>query len=263
MLDLGCARVNGHLSRMPGANVPTMRVAQVWRFPVKSLQGEQLEAAEVGFDGIEGARRYAIFDAATGFGLTARRAPELLFASARMRSDGSAEITLPDGSVAADDAALSAWLGRPVVLRSTADDVTRRYENPADFEHEETSRWEPFDGSHGGFHDLAGAPVSLVSTATIGSWETRRFRTNVVLDGADEESLLGRRATVGGAHLDVGMQILRCVMVTRPQPGGVGRDLDVLRTIHRERGGCLAVGASVARPGPVAVGDAISAGTGA
>ncbi len=235
-----------------------MRVAQVWRFPVKSLQGEQLDAAEVRPDGIEGDRRYAIFDAATGFGLTARRAPELLFASARMQPDGSPEITLPDGSIAVDDAALSAWLGRSVVLRSTADDVTRRYENPADFEHEETSRWEPFDGSHGGFHDEAGASVSLVTTTTIGGWETRRFRTNLVLDGADEEALVGSRATVGGAQLDVGMQILRCVMVTRPQPGGVERDLDVLRTIHREHGGSLAVGATVARSGRVAVGDAVS-----
>ena len=40
-----------------------------------------------------------------------RRVPELLFASARMRADGTAEITLPDGSLAGDDHALSDWLG--------------------------------------------------------------------------------------------------------------------------------------------------------
>ncbi len=61
----------------------------------------------------EGDRRYAIFDVATGFGLTARRAPEMLFASARTTGDG-VEITLPDGTVAPDDAALSSWSGRPV-----------------------------------------------------------------------------------------------------------------------------------------------------
>jgi hypothetical protein len=51
------------------------------------------------------------------------------------------------------------------------------------------------------------------------------------------------------------MQINRCVMVTRPQSGGIGRDLDVLRTINRERDGFLAVGAVVAVPGVVSVGD--------
>ena len=46
-------------------------------------------------------------------------------------------------------------------------------------------------------------------------------------------------------------------MTTRPQPGGLERDLDVLRTIHRERGGCLAIGAVVRRTGTVEVGDAL------
>jgi hypothetical protein len=46
-------------------------------------------------------------------------------------------------------------------------------------------------------------------------------------------------------------------MTTRPQAGGIGRDTGVLKTIHRERGGVLAVGALVARPGRVAVGDAV------
>jgi hypothetical protein len=44
-------------------------------------------------------------------------------------------------------------------------------------------------------------------------------------------------------------------MVTRPQAGGVERDTGVLKTIHRERAGELAVGALVSRPGPVAPGD--------
>jgi hypothetical protein len=48
------------------------------------------------------------------------------------------------------------------------------------------------------------------------------------------------------------------VMTTRPQAGGVERDLDVLRTINRERGGCLAVGALVRQPGTVRVGDTLT-----
>ncbi len=57
-----------------------MQVLELWRFPVKSLQGEQLDAAEVTGGGIAGDRASALFDLDSGFGLTARRVPELLFA---------------------------------------------------------------------------------------------------------------------------------------------------------------------------------------
>ena len=60
---------------------------------------------------------------------------------------------------------------------------------------------------------------------------------------------------LGGTRLDVGNRVERCVMTTRPQPGGIERDLDVLRTIARERDACLAVGALVAQQGIVRVGD--------
>jgi hypothetical protein len=59
----------------------------------------------------------------TGFGLTGRRVPELLFAAARLRDDGGVDITLPDGSLARNDEALSKWLGRRVTLRSRAADA--------------------------------------------------------------------------------------------------------------------------------------------
>ena len=60
------------------------------------------------------------------------------------------------------------------------------------------------------------------------------------------------------AELRVTGRIPRCVMVTRAQAGGVERDTGVLKTIHRERGGELAVGALVARTGAVAAGDAVT-----
>jgi uncharacterized protein len=240
-----------------------MRVAELWRYPVKSLQGERLESADVSPDGLEGDRRFAIYDVETGFGLTARRVPELLFASARLLTGGGVEITLPDGSVATGDDALSAWLGRPVTLRSAAADVARRYEDPVDFEREATSEWAPFLGAAGAFHDSSRARVSLVSTGTIGAWDRRRFRSNVLLDGEGEDALVGSHVTLGGAVLDVTMQIERCVMTTRPQPGGIERDLDVLRTIARERGACLAIGALVTQAGTVRVGDELGAGPGA
>ena len=236
-----------------------MQIVELWRYPVKSLQGERLDSVAVTADGLEGDRRFAIYDVESGFGLTARRVPELLFASARLRDDGSAEITLPDGSVAGADEALSEWLGRPVMLRSAASDSARRYENVVDFEHETTSDWAPFDGADGAFHDNPAARVSLVSTATMGSWDTRRFRANVLLDGEDEDALVGSRITLGEATLDVDMRIERCVMTTRAQAGGVERDLGVLRTIARERDACLAVGALVVNPGTVHVGDTLGA----
>ena len=234
-----------------------MRVAEIWRYPVKSLQGERLDSVEVEMSGLRGDRAYAIFDATTGFGLTARRRPELLFGAATATPDGGVTITLPDGSVAADDAALSDWLGTRVELRPAADTAARTYEDLADFE-DEGGRWEPFDGSPGAFHDSARASVSLLSRRTLGTWEQRRFRSNLMVDDGDENSLVGSRIEVGTAQLDVGELIERCVMTTRPQPGGLDRDLDVLRTIHREHGGCLAVGAVVGRAGTIAVGDAVS-----
>jgi uncharacterized protein YcbX len=237
-----------------------VRVVELWRYPVKSLQGERLDSVAVSTGGLEGDRCFAIYDRETGLGLTARRVPELLFASARLLEGSRVEITLPDGSLASDDDSLSAWIGRPVTLRSAGAAVTRRYENVVDFEREESSDWAPFDGADGAFHDSAGARVSLLSTGTIGSWDRRRFRPNVLIEGEDEDSLVGSRVALGNAVLDIGMRIERCVMTTRPQAGGIERDLDVLRTIARERNACLAVGALVTQPGSVRVGDLLTTG---
>jgi len=234
-----------------------VRVAELWRFPVKSLQGERLATAELGPGGIAGDRQWALFDLATGFGLTARREPDLLFAAARVREDGAVDVVLPDGTVTDDDAVLSDWLGRPVVLRSAAE-VTerRRYESPDDDLAETPPGWHDWEGAAGGaFHDNADGRLSLVSTGTLGAWDRRRFRANVVLDGAGEDALVGARLRLGAATIEVGAPISRCVMVTRPQPGGIGRDTGILKTIHRERGGELAIAAQVLVPGIVRSGD--------
>ncbi|MGQ0576222.1 MAG: MOSC domain-containing protein [Pseudonocardia sp.] len=242
-----------------------MRIAELWRFPVKSLQGERVDAAELGPMGIVGDRGHALFDVATGFGLTARRDPVLLHAAARLRADGSVEITLPDGTVAADDDALSAWLGRPVRLRAAGEVAERRYENPDDIEHESAESWHPFLGASGAFHDAEGVTVTLLSRASMGGEPQRRFRANVVLEGSGdgsgngtvEDAFVGSSVRVGGAFVEVTQQIARCVMVTRPQPGGIGTDREVLRRIHRERGGMLAVGGAVTRPGTARATDEV------
>ncbi len=235
-----------------------MRVLELWRYPVKSLQGERVESAVLTADGLEGDRRYAIYDAETGLGLTGRRVPELLFASARFHDDGAVEITTEDGSLLPDDDALSDWLGRRVRLCSTSSDAARRYENVIDFEHEPVSDWELFDGAGGAFHDSAQARVSLVSTGSIGAWDRRRFRANVVLDGEGEDSLVGSRVRLGDAVLEVSKRLERCVMTTRAQPGGIERDLKVLRTLASEREACMAIGAVVAQPGSVRVSETLT-----
>ena len=237
-----------------------MRVREIWRFPVKSMQGERLDAAEVEPQGLRGDRAFALFDTQTGFGLTGRRVPQLLFAAAVYREDGRVTITLPDGTTPDDDQALSDWLGRPVTLRTAAEPGARVFENPADFEHD--ARWEPFDGSTGAFHDSGRANVSLLSLATITGWPRRRFRANVIFDGGGEDALVGARVRLGDAEFDIRERIERCVMVTRPQPDGIDgsitKNLDVLRTIHRDRDSCLAIGATVATPGSFVVGDELN-----
>jgi uncharacterized protein YcbX len=226
-----------------------MRIAELWRYPVKSLQGERLRTAELGPLGIAGDRQWVLFDLGTGFGLTARRVPDLLFASARIR-DGGVEVVLPDGTVTTDDAVLSAWAGRSVALRPATDDAAPRYEGTDDDE-----SWRPWEGASGAFHDNPDFRVTLVSTGTLGTWDRRRFRANVVLSGEGEDALAGTRQRLGSAVLHLVEPVSRCVMVTRPQPGGIGRDNGVLKTIHRERGSTLAVGAGVVVAGTVAVGD--------
>jgi uncharacterized protein len=231
-----------------------VQVVELWRYPVKSLQGERVDAVALDDRGVVGDRRWGIADVATGFVLTGRREPQLLYASARLDGD-DVVVTLPDGAVATTDAALSAWLGRPVAL-VRAGDGAAEYEAPNDDE-DEAGEWSRWTGPRGAFHDATSFQVSLVGTATLGQWDRRRFRPNVVVEGEGEDALVGRRLHVGGAVLDVVKQVSRCVMVTRPQPGGIERDLDVLRTVHRERDGRLAIGGRVAVPGAIAVGDAV------
>ena len=136
----------------------------------------------------------------------------------------------------------------------------RRYENPDDIETEAEDSWWVFEGSRDAFHDSVA--LSLLSTATIGSHPVRRFRPNVLLDGGPdggEDALLGTTVRIGDAVVTLTEPVPRCVMVTRAQPGGIEVDRDVLRWIHRERAGMLAVGAAVLRPGTVRVGDEVTA----
>lgn len=234
-----------------------MRVEQLWRFPVKSFGGEQLETIAVDEKGFAGDRRWAVLDVTTGKVLTARRSPDLLFGSARVTPSGDLDARLPDGA-AADDASLSAWLGFPVRLISAAPGVSGSYETPLDFEDEANATWFPWDGPDGVFHDSKRTQMSLLSRETAGAWDLRRFRSNIVVDVGPEDDLVGQRVRLGTVEATVSKPIDRCVMTTRPQPG-LDRDLDVLRTINRERAGNLGVGLLVATTGVISVGDEVTA----
>jgi len=230
-----------------------MRVLELWRYPIKSVGGERLDTATVTTLGIDGDRRWGLVDDATGYVLTGRREPRLLFASCRL-VDGAPVTTTDDGRELATSGDWSAWLDRPVRLEPAAD-VGGTFENPMDAEND--TDWIQWQGPAGAWHDSGRSRLSIVGTDTLGDWDFRRFRANILVEGSGEEALIGSTVTVGSVRATVRGGIDRCVMVTRPQPG-LDRDLDVLRTINRDRGAKLCVGATVDSGGTVAVGATIA-----
>jgi uncharacterized protein YcbX len=248
-----------------------VRVAELWRHPVKSLQGELLEEAVVEATGLSGDRRWGIVDSETGTVLTGRRVPSLLLAASRLVG-GEVELRLPDGQVLvapsphADDV-LSRWIGRRVTLvhaESVDAGVGEFFEDATDDESAVVSWTMP----PGRFVDAL--PLLLVTTASLrqgralhpdGAWETRRFRPNIVIDveedGWVEDAWCGRTVHVGTAVVQPAVPCERCTMVTRPQPG-LDRDLEVFKTLARHHGSTFGVWTAVLTPGVVRVGDEVT-----
>lgn len=237
-----------------GASVAGVRILEIWRYPVKSVGGERLDTADIGETGITHDRGWGLVDDTTGNVLTARREPRLLFGSARV-VDGAPVVTIDSGAELRTSDDFSEWLDRPVTLAAAAGAEGGIYEVPLDFENDDG--WVSWQGPGDAWHDSPTSRVSLVSRDTIGDWDVRRFRPNLLLDGSGEDELVGREITIGSSRLAVGKQIDRCVIVTRPQPG-LERDLDVLRTINAERAASLAIGATVTTPGTIATGDEVT-----
>ena len=228
-----------------------MRVVEIWRYPVKSLGGEQLTSTEVGPDGIVGDRMWGLRDRETQLVLTARRAPDLLFLSASLGGDGRPVVTDADGAVLHDDAALSERLGRPVELVA-ATDGPATFENPMNVDDE--TDWIEWQSAGRTFHD-GRSTVSIVSTASLGAWDRRRFRANLVVDDGEDE--LSGTVTVGTARLSMRKPLERCVMITRAQPG-IERDLGILKQVIATHDNTMGVGTTVETPGRVTVGDRIA-----
>ncbi len=249
-----------------------MKVAGLWRYPVKSMQGERLERVSIGHRGIEGDRAYGVLDVGSGTIMSAKKHGPLLEGQA-LRAGVELAIRLPTGETAMGtgpevDKALTSWLRRPVHLVRASDRGRGTYEMPLDFEDDDSEvvRWE---GPNGSFADSS--PVHLVTTPTLRhmsgeradlQWEVARFRPNMLLEvegeGRVEDDWVGRKVQVGGAELQVRKPCSRCVMTTRAQPGGVERQLDVLRHLNASHRSNLGVLASVVREGVVRVGQAVT-----
>jgi MOSC domain-containing protein len=248
---------------------PAVQVTRLFRYPVKSLAGEEIPALEIGPQGPAGDRMFGVVDAATGRVLSAKRLPRLLTAQARMRG-GEVEVILPGGHLvraggAEADGAFSDWLGRKVRLE-------RRRGGRALVDYE-PNPYEPtglvsFDLPPGNFADTA--PVHLLSESSLrdaarerpsSNWDITRFRPNVFLAGAGgprtEDGWVDRHLAIGSVLLAVTEPCLRCVMVNHAQ-GGLPADDSMFRWLLRARSGTLGVHATVARAGLIRGGDRLT-----
>ena len=250
-----------------------MRLEQITRYPVKSLQGETVSSAQIEPDGVRGDRRWGIRDETTGKILTARRAPQLLFAAATLDPDEVPAITLPTGVTlsgpgAKTDAALSRWLGRPVRLVNSTETPAGEGEYFADAT-DDSSEAIAWTMPGGRFVDAM--PVLILTTASLrtaaalhprGDWQRRRFRANLVVDlpgdGWVEDGWCGRTTVhIGTAELLPQERCIRCTMVTRPQPG-IAEDREIFRTLAHHHDARFGAWTAVAAGGPIRVGDEIS-----
>ena len=226
-------------------------VVRLWRYPVKSVGGEECERLDVNARGVEGDRRYAVLneEGKLGSGKTTRRFRQidgLLELRAAYRGDVP-ELTLPDGTrmLASDPqihAALSSALKVPVTLGREQ------------------------DVSH-----LDAGPIHLITTAGI-AWlrtvlpeavvDERRFRPNLVIDAQGrtqvEQDWIGKTLSIGGAvKLRVSEPTGRCRMVALAQ-SGLPNDPRVLATIIRDADSGFGVYADVVVPGTISRDDSCS-----
>ncbi|HEY3191432.1 MAG TPA: MOSC N-terminal beta barrel domain-containing protein [Solirubrobacterales bacterium] len=201
---------------------PVGTIRALWRFPVKSMRGEELDAADLGEGGIVGDRAFAIRDRETGKVASAKNPklwPNLLGCRAAFVEPPSpgeelppARIELADGSSVMSDAAdadavLSRFFGRDVELARAAqngytidqyhpdeenydpeghrDEVVEAQLGAAFF----NERGLPSAVPEGSFFDLF--PLSVLTTSTLeqlgefepeSRFDTRRFRMNVIVD---------------------------------------------------------------------------------
>jgi uncharacterized protein YcbX len=210
------------------------RVAALWRYPVKSMAGEELEEVDVSWHGLAGDRRYAFVREGverSGFPwLTIRERSDMWHYVPRIDGDRTLVRTPSGDELDVIDPALAAELGHGArVIKQ----------------------------NRGVFDTM---PLSLLSTASVeelrSGLDPRRFRPNILFEGIREDELVGQVLRVGGMRMRVDQHDERCVVVN-VDPETTERDHSILRKIAQERGSRFGVYGSVVEPGRVAVGDAV------
>jgi uncharacterized protein YcbX len=225
-----------------------VRVAAIYRYPVKAMAGEPLEQADVEWFGIPGDRRYAFVqsDHRGDFPwLTIRELPALTRYRPALDGDAPPRISTPAGrELAIDD---------PELARELAEASGRRVHLHRD---------------HRGTFDAF--PISVISLQAVRALgehagrelDPRRFRANIVIDAPGEEfpedALVGRHVSLGGATVRVTVPDKRCMVVNFDHETAE-RDAAVLRAVTRHHDVCAGVYGSVETPGTIRVGDPVQA----
>jgi hypothetical protein len=229
-------------------------IRSLWRYPVKSMLGEEIESCEVTPRGFAGDRAYALVDASNGKVASAknpRKWAKLFECRAELGDRASVWITLPDGAVVtADDPdvgeVLSNVFGRKVRLETVATGppvIEELWLDGSPDGRAVTDERIAMGSPPGTFFDYA--VVHLVTTATLdrlselypeGRFDLRRFRPNLVVSvgegqsGFVESDWLGRTLAVGDSvSLRVTDPCPRCVMSTLAQED-LPADPGILRT---------------------------------
>ena len=261
-------------------------IVSLWRYPVKSMMGEELNAAEVTKGGLLGDRAYALVDSSDGKVASAKNPRKWpLFdyraALAGVPKSGTkmppVRITLPDGTMVDSEQPdinqiFSKVLKREVKLSAKPDARTAAAEeywpDIEGLDHRDTVT--DFGLPEGTFFDCA--LVHLLTTATLdrlrglyaqGRFEVRRFRPNFVVEIASDEKGFVENAWIGqvlaigdSVRLSVTGPCARCVMTTLPQ-GDLPKDIGILRTAAQHNRANVGVYASVLQDGKVRRGDSV------
>jgi uncharacterized protein YcbX len=225
-----------------------MIVAALWRYPVKSMLGEQCDAVEVNSRGVLGDRHFAV-RGADGKPSTrksnSRRfgyAEHIFTLGARYSGEGL-EIAFPDGRrLRGDDPQIH-------------DALSKALQQPVTLTHEDGARY--FDAS--AIHLLTTGSLDWLRAKLPGSRiDERRFRPNIVVGGTQsEQDWIGRTVRVGSVTLRITEPTGRCSMTTSAQ-SDLPFDPKVLRVIAQEAGEDFGVYAEVLQPGRISRGDAVT-----
>jgi len=252
-------------------------VDSIWRYPVRSLGGEEIAAADVTERGLVGDRGYSILDRSAnelvGVPASAKRwAPLVALAATYAEAPRAGKapppvrIRFPDGRVleskdAELDECLSAHAGRPAGL-VVIDPSSRGAALEKAALAPETGLRQPY--AFGAVHAITTASLAeMRHRHPEGGFEIARFRPNVVIKTNEERGFVenewnGRELAIGESlRLRVSELCERCVMTTLPHQG-IAHDVNILKTINGQNRGILGVRAEVVAPGTLRRGDPVT-----